>query len=201
MKKVILALLGCALLMPVFAQDDASANDAGEVKKEKKEKKPSKVGNFLRRVGESATGINMSNETFVALDFSAQRLMQVQVKSCYGDSKTGQVVLELTVAAKSAKTRISIGGKDVKKHILALDAQGNSFEGQGITISHSDMMPNTPMKYEYVFTGVPAGLMALECVQLSYYVNSPDGIVGSNIGDGTLMQVRNVPVVWDPVQE
>lgn len=75
---------------------------AQETKQEQQqpEKKKSKLGSFVRKVGEATTGINMSNETFAVIPFDAQKLISMEVVSCTGNINTGQVLLTLAVKAK-----------------------------------------------------------------------------------------------------
>lgn len=205
MKKLILVVLSCAFLMPVFAQDDASANDAGEVKKEKKEKKPSKVGNFLRRVGESTTGINMSNETFVAIAFEAQQMVDFAVQSCTGDPNTGTVLLTLTAKAKKNGVKTNLGKRvNNSDYVTAYDAKGATFEGKEVgsytEIGRKDNPAGVPVQYQFVFSDVPTTVAQIEVVQVEFYIDSNDNHIGSNMSSVEPMQVRNIPIAWGALE-
>lgn len=194
MKKLILVMLSCAFLAPVFAQDDAGTDDTGKPKKEKKEKKESKFGNFLRRVGESTTGINMSNETFVAVDIRAKQLADFSIQSCVGDPSTGSVILTIAVTAKSNGCRCDLGQYSGEK---AYDSKGNEYKGKEAGDGYpKNLVAGVPVQYQFVFTSVPTSLAQLEVVMLEFYIQNSNDYVGSNMSDVEPMQVRNIPIAW-----
>ena len=88
MKKIILfAIASCLICNLSFSQTD-----------EKKEKKASKLGSFLKKTVEATTGLNVSDEIYMTQENN--KLVgeaDIGFVGCYGDSKTGNVYLVLTV--------------------------------------------------------------------------------------------------------
>ena len=194
MKKVV--------LLSVLAVFCMAGNAFGQ-STEKNEKKKSKLGSFIRKVGESTTGINMSNETFVAMDFDAQKLIELEVLSCKRDSTTQAVLLTLGVKARQNGIKTALGkpcGSGNEECVNAYDAKGNLYVGQEVgtftQISGPKENPvGIPVKYEFVFSDLPTTLSSIEVVQIEFYVYSRNGgNVGSNMSKVEPIQVRNIPV-------
>ncbi|MDR1654310.1 MAG: hypothetical protein LBS01_11835 [Prevotellaceae bacterium] len=205
-KKIVLFL---ALAMFASASITAQNSDsAPEQKKETKEKKKSKFGSFIKRAGEAATGINMSSETFVVMNLEAKQLIEMDVASCIGDSKSQTVILTLTVKAKKNGVKTALGkscGNGNQECVSGYDTKGNSYEGQEIgkysEISGSKENPaGIPVQYQFGFTAIPSTLKNIEVVMVEFYIYA-DKNIGSNMSKVEPIQVRNIPIQWDPVAE
>lgn len=162
-------VLSCGL---VFAQENP-----------KKEKKKSKVGSFLRKVGETSTGINMSNELYITSE-NAWEDIEVELSGCYGNSQSGEVYMVITV--KSGKNRhLSVSPK------TAVNAKGKIYEVKDRFSSqiYKDVIKDILTEYnleELAFINVPATLPSFEAVQIK-------------IDKGTYT-FHNVPIQWDITQ-
>ncbi len=180
---------------------------AQETKQEQQqpEKKKSKLGSFVRKVGEATTGINMSNEPFAVIPFDAQKLISMEVVSCTGYSKTGQVLLTLAVKAKQEGVKTNLGkscGNGNQECITAYDTSGATFEGQETgtftqVVAQKECPLNIPVQYSFGFTGVPATLAGLEMARIEFYIAAKSGNVGSNMSKIEPIQVRNIPITWE----
>lgn len=173
---------------------------------EKPTKKKSKLGSFIRKAGEAATGINMSNETFVGMNIEAQQLVNMEVVSCIGDSQTGKVMLTLAVKAKKDGVKTGLGkpcGSGNQECVTGYDAKGNAYEGQEVgtftEVSIQKENPaGVPVRYQFGFSAIPPALQALEVVQVEFYIySSQGGSVGSSMSKIEPIQVRNIPIEWD----
>ncbi|MDR1792445.1 MAG: hypothetical protein LBR36_03245 [Bacteroidales bacterium] len=202
MRKIILAAVLVTFTAGSVMAQTESKNDSIPAKTEKK---GSKFGSFIRKVGESTTGINMSNETFVAMDINAQQLIEMTVTSCVGDKATGNVILTLAVKAKKGGVKTALGkscGNGNQECVTGYDTKGNAFEGREIgsysEISGQKENPTgIPVQYQFAFSVVPASLAAIEVVMVEFYIYSPSGNVGSNMSKVEPIQVRNIPIQWD----
>lgn len=200
-RKVLCLALIAGCTSSVFAQD-ASKDQATVEQQKKPEKKKSKFGSFIRKVGESTTGINMSNETFVAMNINAQKLIAMEVISCVRDKASNTVILTLGVKAKQNGVQTSLGkscGNGNQECVSGYDAQGNAYEGQEVgsfsQVSGSKENPvGIPIKYEFAFSDIPATLGSLEVVQVEFYIYSNQSSVGSNMSNVEPIQVRNIPI-------
>lgn len=108
------------------------AQETKQEEQQQPEKKKSKLGSFVRKVGEATTGINMSNETFAVIPFDAQKLISMEVVSCTGNINTGQVLLTLAVKAKQEGVKTNLGkscGNGNQECVTAYDTKGTTFEG------------------------------------------------------------------------
>ena len=191
-------------VMALFAVSSVMAQDSIP---EKKDKKPSKFGSFVRRVGEATTGINMSDETFAVLPFKAQSLIKMEVVSCVGNSETGTVLLTLAVIAKQDKVKTDLGkscGNGNQECVTAKDTKGKTFEGQEVgSISQIGAKENpkgTPVEYQFKFSTIPSTMTEIEVVLMEFYIHGNTN-VGSNMSDIDPIQVRNIPIQWDAVSE
>lgn len=181
------------------------AQETKQEEQQQPEKKKSKFGSFVRKVGESATGINMSNETFVAMNMDAQRLIEIQVASCVRDTATNHVLLTLTVKAKQDGVKTGLGkpcGNGNQECVSGYDTQGNTFTGQEVgtftQVSGNKENPmNVPVKYEFVFADIPPALHAIEVVTMEFYISAKSGNVGSNMSKIEPIQVRNIQITWE----
>lgn len=199
---IISALLTVGNYAVAQSQKGSEKDEKKQEQQSKPEKKKSKVGSFLRKVGESTTGINMSNEAFVAMNLDAQKLIDMEVMSCVRDSATNMVVLALGVKAKQDGVKTDLGkscGNGNQDCVTAYDTKGNTYEGQEIgkysEINGQKENPaGIPVKYEFAFAGIPPTLSSIEVVQVEFYIYASQGSVGSNMSKVEPIQVRNVAI-------
>ncbi|MFI3296613.1 MAG: hypothetical protein R3Y59_03175 [bacterium] len=212
MKKLFLLLFVGLMFTPAYSASVGSLNsylstDDDEPIEEvtvddetegKKKKKSSKVGNFLRRVGESATGINMSTEVFVAAPLDAQKVATVSFVSAVGEIETGDVTVKCLVTPRVA---FSGGGGLLDKNPVAADNSGGSFKG---SLYHNSMhyqdniSAGTPIPYEYTFSGVPSSSPQFEVIDVDFnYSHSGQTINSAICGSG--IQIRNIPIEWKSI--
>lgn len=183
MKRVIILAMCALLLSTVSAQN------------EPKEKKQSKFGSFIRRVGESATGINMSNELFVSFDMKAQTAAQILEVACEGNPASGELLVTILAKAKKNGTTMELGSGDS----FAADAKGNRYTivpRTSKSTGHLDLMVDVPTRYEFIVKDVPTALTAIELLSIGFYIVTPDFRIGSNAAGVELMQIRNIPIKW-----
>ncbi len=208
MKKFCFLVAICAMCLSVSAQevetttDNTTETEQTDGKKEKKKKKPSKFGNFMRRLGESATGINMSNEFFVAMEFELQQHISITLDSCYGDPTNGLVFVQLRFMPKT-QGRMNVD--DVKQSaqkvpIVAADAKGNGHEGKCVDENGDALIKGVATVKVFAFQ-LPTSWTAIEVINLPYYFNFNQGgagVFGSQLGatpPGPI-QIRNIPITW-----
>ncbi len=209
MKKLFLLLFVGLMFTPAYSastglfnsQDDDEPVEEVTVEDEtegKKKKKPSKVGNFLRRMGESATGINMSTETFVAAPLDAQKVAKVSFVSAVGEIETGDVTVKCLVTPSVA---FSGGGGLLDKKPVASDNSGGSFKGDlhhNFMHYQNNISAGTPIPYEFTFSGVPSSSPQFEVIDLDFnYSHSGKTINSATCGAG--IQIRNVPIEWKSI--
>jgi len=214
-KLVLLAVLAVFTAGSVIAQTETTEPQKEQSgKKGKKDEKPegekkkSGFGNFIRRVGESTTGINMSNETFAVLPARAKALIQMEVVSCIGDSRDQSVLLTLAVKAKpNGKAKIDLGkpcGSGNQDCVTGYDTKGKTFQGQEVGSYSQTRAKETPagipVEFQFAFSAVPATLQAFELVQIEFYIYG-DSSAGSNMSGVDPIQVRNIPIQWDVENE
>lgn len=181
------------------------AQETKQEEQQQPEKKKSKLGSFVRKVGEATTGINMSNETFAVIPFDAQKLISMEVVSCTGNINTGQVLLTLAVKAKQEGVKTNLGkscGNGNQECVTAYDTKGTTFEGVEIgtfteVVAQKECPLNIPVQYSFGFTNVPATLAGLEMVRIEFYVYAKSGGVGSNMSKIEPIQVRNIQITWE----
>lgn len=175
---------------------------------EKQEKKKGGIGSFLKKVGEQATGINMSDETFAVLPERAKPLIQMEVVSCIGDSKAQTVSLILAVKAKQNKVKTNLGkscGNGNQECITAYDTKGKTYEGREVgsfsqVVTPKENPMGIPIQYEFQFSSVPETLKAFEVTYVEFYIHGETN-AGSNMSDVGPIQIRNIPIQWDIVSE
>jgi len=190
-------LLGAFICTGTYAQEQT------------KTKKKSKFGSFIRNVGEATTGINMSDETFVSLNIDAQKMIEIGVVSCIGDSKTQTVTLTLYVKAKADGTQTDLGkscghnGND--NCVTAYDAKGNTYSGTEVgeytKIGSKENPTGIPVQYQFVFSDIPATLKQIEVVMVEFYTLNPNNHLGSNMSSVNPIQIRNIPIEWGTAAE
>lgn len=184
MRRILLLLICTLLLSSVSAQDQP------------KEKKQSKFGSFIRRVGESATGINMSNELFVSFDMKAQTAAQILEVACEGNPASSELLVTILAKAKKNGATMGLGSS---RDDFAADAKGNRFSvnaRNNKSKGHLDLLVDVPTRYEFVVKDVPADLAVLEVLSLGFYIITPD----FRISDGPEIepvQIRNIPIKWE----
>lgn len=157
------------------------------------ENKTSKFGNFLRRIGESATGINMSDELFIKFDTKAQTAAQIMEVSCEGNPANGEVLVTLRIMGKQDGVTLSLGGSDD----YATDAKGNKYHVTERHIKKQDLITDVPIRYEFIIQKVPTDLAYIERLYLNFYMSGAV-TVGSNMSGVNELQIRNIPIKWKP---
>jgi len=196
MKRVIvMIILAVFTAGAAMAQNDSVPADG---------KKKGGFGSFVKRIGEQTTGINMSDETFAVLPARAKQLIGVEVVSCIGDSKSGDVLLILAVKAKQNNVKTNLGkscGNGNQKCITGYDTKGKTFEGKAVgsfseVFADKENPVGIPVQYEFNFSSVPSTLKAIEVVHVEFAISGAAN-VHSGMSDIEPIQVRNIPIQWD----
>ena len=84
------------------------------------------------KVGESATGINMSDETYVKAPASINKILNFTPKSCYGTLESGEVVFNLSLGLSDDFRTLTLGKRlgGGRFNVECYDANGNKYNGQ-----------------------------------------------------------------------
>lgn len=101
-------------------------SDNPDQKIEKKEKKKSKLGSFIRNTVEANTGLNVSNEVYITFEegdrgIAMRETMDIEFVNCTGNPTTGKVWVTLRV-------RVKDGEKAFVKLDNATTSDGKTFE-------------------------------------------------------------------------
>lgn len=163
-------------LMYTTAQENTTA----------KEKKTSKFGSFLKKVGETATGINMTDEQFIVNPISSR--FKVEIVDCIGNSAEQKFEVLLKIINTGInESNICIGGS-CGGNSLAVDKDGNSYKPNACAGDCKDFPTNVPVKVKVTFEKVLPDVKNLEVVKL-------------NIGNFGVVELRNLMLNWDSAQK
>ena len=190
-KVVVMIVLAVFTVGAVMAQNDSVPENA---KTEKQEKKKGGFSSFLKKVGEQATGINMTDEPFTVNPLSA--VIDVEFTGAYGDASTGLVSLVFKVKNKTYETRASFGGSLDKT--AAFDKNGKTYKPYNSASTGFDAPKGIWVeirlegKYKGALENVPETLEAFELINVYCYINA------NNRG---LIEFRNIPIQWGVVPE
>lgn len=174
-KRILLVVLAALLAGGLNAQSE----------KETKKKEKGKFGAFLGRVGEQATGINMTNEPFIVNPLSSS--CDVELVGAYGNT-AGTVSLVFRIKNKTDE-KANFGGSSYKTE--AYDAKGKVYK-QSIGYNRSYDTPKglwveVRMDGDYAFSNVPVGLASLELINVYCFLNR------NTTG---MIEFRNIPIQW-----
>lgn len=197
-KLISVLMLAAIMSAPTYAQEPEKEKEKTEKKEGKKKKKPSKFGNFMRRMGESATGINMSTETFFSLPLEAQMMVDVTFVSCVGEKETGDVSLIFKMTPKVDLESESHFDDESK----GADNAGGNYEG----ILHYNYFgeeaktAGIPVMFTYTFKSVPNTTPQFEVATVPFYLRSTGGDL-CHSGNSAPMQIRNIPIDWQSIAQ
>jgi hypothetical protein len=191
MKKYILLFT-----LATFAAGGAMAQtltDSTEVKKEKvkKEKKKSKFCSFVKKVGETTTGINMTDEPFIINPNSAD--FDAEFAGAYGNSSTGKVSIVFKVKNKTYAAQASFGGSTSGNgRTVAFDVKGKNYYqynsgSKGYAVAKG-IWTEVMLDGKDAFENVPSELQAFELIKMSFYFDAK--VRG-------MLEFRNIPIQWD----
>lgn len=158
------------------------------------EKKKSKFGSFMRKMGESTTGINMTDEPFITNPVSDQ--LDLQIIGCYGDSASRQVQLVLMVTSKKSTFEAAVIGGGTE----AYDTKGNVFKEYSSSGDDALLPLGIPVRYTIKrIEKVPPTLKAFELIRAKYYLNAGN----HSGGQKKMIELHNIPIQWnkDPDSE
>ncbi len=179
MKKVnsiyvlILFFLCSVLTSNVFAQEE-QAN--------KTEKKKSGFGSFLKKVGETATGINMTDEQFVVNPLSAR--FNVEVIDCVGNSSEQKFDVILKITNKSTNESNMCVGGSCSGGSMAVDKEGNSYKPASCAGDCKDFPTGVSVKVVVTFEKILPSVNAMEVIKL-------------NLKNYGVVELRNMKIKWD----
>ena len=175
-KKLFYALFLLCLSANVFdvvAQDNQTP---------KTEKKGSRFGSFMKKVGEATTGINMTDEPFVVNPNAAR--FKVDIVDCIGNSAEQKFTLTLKITNKGTnESNMCIGGS-CGGNTLAVDKQGNSYKSDRCAGDCKDFPTNVPVKVTLIFEKVLPSVQGLEVIKF-------------NLGNYGNVELRNIKLSWD----
>jgi hypothetical protein len=193
MKKVLLMLFLATFVASSCAVAQNTSN--AETKKEEKEKKPSKIGSFIKKAGEQATGLNLTDEPFIvnpnSMDFDAEFV------GAYGNSGTGNVTIIFKVKNKTSAASAAFGGSTGGKgNTTAFDTKGKTYSAYSGDSKRYDtakgIWTEVTLDGKYSFEKVPSDLKAFELINMSFYFDAK--VRG-------ILEFRNIPIQWDVVPE
>ncbi len=193
MKKNITTLLLAAVLF-AFSPIISKAQEQKQENTETKEKKKSKFGSFVRKVGEQATGINMTDEPFTVIPALVKRNIDIEFVECVGDRASESVTIAFTAKSKKLKADFRVGGQG---RDMAYDKSGNTFKNNSAYTSVDKSCPSgVPVRYEITFKSVPTNLEALELVSIAWWL-SVGNDKGASGNEHACMEFRNIPIAWE----
>ncbi|MBQ9254646.1 MAG: hypothetical protein IJ180_07740 [Bacteroidales bacterium] len=177
MKKGLLLLMATLL---VIGGANAQNN------KDKKEKKTSKVGSFLKKTVESTTGLNVSDEVYITMESGEHKnKIDLGFVGCYGDSHTGEVYMVITAKMKIDRIKVYIS-----QHSAAT-SKGKMYNiGDNYNNVDVEYMKNIATEVNLDVTpllNVPNSVTQFEDVKLRVQVG----------GDTDSYHFHNVPILWD----
>lgn len=178
MKKIILfTIASCLICNLSFSQTD-----------EKKEKKASKLGSFLKKTVEATTGLNVSDEIYMTQENN--KLVgeaDIGFVGCYGDSKTGNVYLVLTVNFHNDDGKFSLSIP------AAVSSKGKVYKNdKSLTFETVKGVPVELNTEKAPIKNVPASLKHFESIKIYTH------LVGRIVEH---IYLHNVPILWDEKPE
>ncbi len=187
MKKVILmTILAIFTAGSIMAQNDSVPEEG--------KKKGGKFGSFIKKAGERATGINMTDEPFVVNPLKSA--VDVEFVGAYGDPATGEVSIVFKVMNKTYSKAMTFGGNLDKT--AAFDKSGKTYTTNLSKGQYLDAPKGIWTEIQLVgkskgaFLNVPESLAAFELINMYCYVDA------NNRG---LIEFRNIPIQWGVVPE
>lgn len=191
-----MALMLVAAFLALEAQPLMAQNDNSGQQTEKKEKKKSKFGSFIRKVGEATTGINMSDELMVKMPLELKMHVKVGEVTAVGDPASGQVLITVSVVT-TEDARFNCGSVDLNGD-KCMDSKGKEYRVNGLWRADSEnaqTKKGIPHSYQYVAYGLPTDLSAIELLPLAYgYYAS--GYKTTSIDTHEEIQIRNIAIEW-----
>ena len=164
---------------------------AQETKQEQQqpEKKKSKLGSLVRKVGEATTGINMTNEPFIVNPLKTA--IDVEFVSAKGSISTGLVSIVFKANNKTHKGATGFGGSLNKT--AAFDKGGKTYKQNGSTDKIFDSPKGIWVEItlegkNQAFENVPETLTSFELINMYCYIDA------NNRG---LIEFRNIPITWE----
>ena len=184
MRKIIL-LIALAVLTAgsMIAQNDTTSN--------KKEK--GKFGSFMRKLGETSTGINMTDEPFIVNPLRSS--IDVEFVGAYGDPSTGGVTIVIKVKNKTYEKYTGFGGYDA---LTAFDKNGKTYKGGSATEKEldtpKDLWVEVKLDGYHKIQKVPESLAAFELINLNCKIARKSSLSGT-------IELRNIPIQWGVTPE
>lgn len=187
MKNIKIAALIMAAMFTIQSNSIAQKESDNQQTEQGSQKKKSKFGSFVRKVGEASTGINMSNEMFIVNPASSY--VDIQLVGCFGNSNTQQVELVFTAKSKSSDYNSArFGGSS-----QAYDTKGNIFKEYHSGGESAPLPAGVPVKYTIKrIEKVPSTLQAFELISSKWYLDA-----GHHDQGKSKIEFRNVPIQWD----
>lgn len=180
-KRILFIALALFVTGSLMAQSDTTSN--------KKEK--GKFGAFMGRLGETATGINMTNEPFIVNPLKSY--MEIQLVGAYGNPSNGEVTIVIKVKCKTYDKTARFGASSADG-CVAFTKSGKTYTGR----QHAYTEINTAKdiwveaKLDRIkILEVPETVAAFELI------NMKAGI-GQNRGT---IELRNIPIQWGVAPE
>lgn len=148
----------------------------------KTEKKKSGFGSFLKKVGETATGINMTDEQFVVNPLSAR--FNVEIADCVGNSSEQKFDVILKITNKSTNESNMCVGGSCSGSSMAVDKEGNSYKPASCAGDCKDFPTGVAVKVVVTFEKILPTLTAMEVIKL-------------NLKNYGVIELRNMKIKWD----
>lgn len=198
-KRILFVALALFVAGNLFAQTEtpSTAKESGNEQNEKKEKKEkekkekSKFGAFLGRLGETATGINMTDEPFIVNPLKSY--IDIVLVGAYGDPTNGEITLVIKVKNKGYELRAEFGGYN---SFTAYDKNGKSYKsGSGISKSVTlpkDIWVEVKMDGYHKLYPVEENIPALELINMKVKLYQKESAT---------VELRNIPILWGSMPE
>lgn len=148
------------------------------------EKKGSKFGSFLKKVGETTTGINMSDEQFIVNPLATR--FKVEIIDCIGNSAEQKFDVILKITNKSTNESNMCVGGSCSGASSAVDKEGNSYKPNKCAGDCKDFPTGVPVKVTVTFEQILPTVKGMEVIKVS-------------LGSYGTVELRNVNIKWDAI--
>jgi hypothetical protein len=197
--KRIVALLAVATLAvsPILAQDTTAQEAQTQQQEEGGKKKRSKFGSFIRKAGEVATGINMTDEVFIVNPNPTD--LKVEFVKAWGDPSTGRVSVRFKVRPAKVEYNSGTFGGNTSGNgkTIAIGADGKTYDVydgaayESVALTQG-VFSEVTLTGRCAFKNVQPSLASMEVMKISFYLTA---------GTRGLLEFRNVPIDWNPDPE
>lgn len=138
----------------------------------------------------------LPDKNVVAAPFTMKVIADVNISSCTGDKKTGNVALVLSASPKSSEVSCNLGnfGK-----ITCFDAAGKEYKGMYAGKEYATqktLSADIPTLWQFNIAGVGAGTSSIKLVRVDYSVRDLANDISDNSTSTELLVLKDVAIDW-----